>query len=1282
MWVSRSQLTSLGGTQTILAIGKPAEIGISNLYLTIEFSSDNSIAFAFTGNNLLSSTVSLTFQSLNSWIHLAFTYDRRDFPIAIPAQERCIYVNGVRALCDSSTSPFIGVESLILGASAGAGGVGYANRFYGSIDQLRIYGAHPTHAGPIVATDVLCLATNGPIASLWPLRLSWNFAEQTGVVIADSSGSGRTGTFAIDTDTVTWERLPALPVCLQAIGSLCSMTTSLSWNLTLIAGTQTHAGFQTAPSKSVGAPGVVTFDGTQYLYGNVALDTNNNVFPNWQITSTSPATVSAWVRIENFNTARTIAVFTSTATVYYAMYVSIVGQVYWRWNSAYGCGDGGVAMASGVYLQPGVWAQVGAVQNAADSTIFGSGVSTVFASQSYQSYCSGWSTAYYPTASMTLSIGAAWADSSTAAFVGQIASFTVWKAALTTAQQDALSVSPPLSIVPMVRRLVNMPAFQLPGSISDTIAIAPEITTGLTQSYTISVVSGTTSNSEPLTNPMTAITTSNNQFTVTYSVLSQQTPFVTSMRSTAQSAIYFVNDTTVYSTAAMSYALTLGSASLSVNFTLGQNPRNYQVDNQTTASNRASPAVLDGFTFIDLLDPRDVANRDSSIMPAQFGGMYNGFSMDWWIKIRVLPLAGDAASFFDCSTGAGVAKHRVNFQLVGGLGTTTAGLAIRFGDFIGTTTFPAQYFGVALAVQQWLHLALRLDGFGQWTVWLNGQQAGSTLIYTPTGVATTALYANVPQRVTREYCAIGRNFDGTGKWNGLVAAFRFYQRTLTSDEIVALSGEPPASARNNRLYLTGAPFAMIPGASINAEVTSDFLTSAGLTVSISIAPIGYSSPQSVVIGGSATKVAIALTFPSIPANASTNVWTITLKAEGKFAGLFDDTPPILVNQVTIPILHASASFILDTSFQSLHAQWSSPPYAVAWFDGSAGTTAPWLSLTTGLDTGAMVMPTTWGLDPTSITPSGFGFSGWYYVWSKGTTMTSLLQCTSNDGSTSDMFHLYATGTTAGFAYSWSQGSTVVSVGTGPFGTMPIRQWFHLGASMSVFGEFIMTLNGVKLGVTTPQQYAPLYTARSYCSVNRDLTTAYVNTRWDGAVTGITFYSRTVTFAELQFLSQNAPRQTNGNFTFVGFPKIGQDAYVWSGTSAIQITPSLIGGTVTLTMSVSPVGYTSPLSLTWDPSNIAMQSFSLTLTPLPANAKNWTVSFSIDGNGASSYYVPDAMVIMPANRSTIDATRVFRIDPSKESLHAGWTAGVAADTGVVTLNGVNNYLDLTLVRRHK
>ncbi|NYZ79236.1 LamG domain-containing protein, partial [Candidatus Micrarchaeota archaeon] len=186
--------TSTGSGLGEWLLNKDSSTNYNNSNYALWTDNLNKIRGAVSDCSVVANLTSATIISLNTWYHVAFTYDGSTIKL---------YVNGVLENSSSQTiTPLPNTQPLLIGARK-AGTNQY--NFNGTIDEVAIY-SRAKSASEIAADANLFHWDWSPIAMNNNLSAAWHFDEGSGNITYDSSGNGNTGGF---TGTQTAVLLPS-----------------------------------------------------------------------------------------------------------------------------------------------------------------------------------------------------------------------------------------------------------------------------------------------------------------------------------------------------------------------------------------------------------------------------------------------------------------------------------------------------------------------------------------------------------------------------------------------------------------------------------------------------------------------------------------------------------------------------------------------------------------------------------------------------------------------------------------------------------------------------------------------------------------------------------------------------------------------------------------------------------------------------------------------------------------------------------------------------------------
>jgi hypothetical protein len=191
---------------------------------------------------------------------------------------------------------------------------------------------------------------------------------------------------------------------------------------------------------------------------------------------------------------------------------------------------------------------------------------------------------------------------------------------------------------------------------------------------------------------------------------------------------------------------------------------------------QGAPTITDGYSgqAIDF----GTAKANYVKLPANINSTFSSFTYTTWVKVTALK---NATRFFDLGSGADATNNFLAF--VPSYGADNGFMVLRYRPASGTA------YNVTstskLPVNTWAHVAVTFDGTTKAvTMYLNGAAVGTGTIpgLDPTSMLGTA------GATSDNYLAISRWAQDANGFNGALDDVRFYNRALTSSDILMLTG--------------------------------------------------------------------------------------------------------------------------------------------------------------------------------------------------------------------------------------------------------------------------------------------------------------------------------------------------------------------------------------------------------------------------------------------------------------------------------------------------------------
>jgi hypothetical protein len=244
------------------------------------------------------------------------------------------------------------------------------------------------------------------------------------------------------------------------------------------------------------------------------------------------------------------------------------------------------------------------------------------------------------------------------------------------------------------------------------------------------------------------------------------------------------------------------------------------------------------------------------------------------------------------------------------------------------------------------------------------------------------------------------------------------------------------------------------------------------------------------------------------------------------------------------------------------------------------------------------------------------------------------------------------------------------------------QWMMVTFVFDWYGQHTVYINGVQVnsenrGFAFPVNAQVLGNPtglwpRPYCRLNTQAySTNYPNFQANFA--SFNFYLRPLTAFEVALQAQQPPPNIQlGTFNVTGVPPLAQPGSSWQLYIFVNLTTNL---NVYLGVSVTAGATLSASTFNWGGLKQDRWGTVLTISPTSA-ASSWNITFNVTGPGAAFYAVPRMMMITAWSFPLTYSTAVFRLNTSSPPVHAGWTAGAAAGSGLITFDQTaTQYLDL-------
>jgi hypothetical protein len=172
-------------------------------------------------------------------------------------------------------------------------------------------------------------------------------------------------------------------------------------------------------------------------------------------------------------------------------------------------------------------------------------------------------------------------------------------------------------------------------------------------------------------------------------------------------------------------------------------------------------------------------------------------------------------------------------------------------------------------------------------------------------------------------CAIGRSYNNPLIQNldGEIAAFSFWNRSLSTREMGMLAAHPPSNIIGELKFI-GLPsnFPSTGGSITPVQISSTLTCAAGLTLTLSISPGGVMAPVLVSFAGlPQPPLTVSIDLNALPVGV--DHWNLTWILSGPGAPLFVQPKMMRIWASNLAFVQASAVFTLNTGGPSQNADW-------------------------------------------------------------------------------------------------------------------------------------------------------------------------------------------------------------------------------------------------------------------------------------------------------------------------------------------------------------------------